>query len=177
MNRLLVIPAACCLIAFVAVLAALQGAVGHETGAESTQIVERGYRGESGTKPLTRNYLASDATRANDHLQMSSDEAQQVLTRLAGDYLRPWRQWESSPHRLYSRAAPRPIPSISAGIDLASNAAGQSDGFLLATITVNTGKRSHSFPCVVDRTTKQVRLFAEGLWQTEVEWLEKAPLP
>jgi len=177
MNRLLVIPAACCLIAFAALLAALQGAVGHETGAESTQVVERGYRGEPGTKPLTRNYLASDATRANDNLLMSSDEAQQVLTRLAGDYLRPWRQWESSSHRLYSRAAPRPIPSISAGIELASSAAGQSDGFLLATITVTAGARTQPVPCVVDRTTKQVRLFAEGQWQSEKEWVMNAPLP
>jgi hypothetical protein len=30
---------------------------------------------------------------------------------------------------------------------------------------------------VVDRTTRQVRLFADGEWITAEQWLKKAPLP
>jgi hypothetical protein len=56
-------------------------------------------------------------------------------------------------------------------------AAGQSDSFLVATIDVRIGSQSEQTPCVVDRITKQVRLFADGQWLTAEEWLKKAPLP
>ncbi len=177
MNRYLVIPASCCVIAFAALLAAFHGAVGRETATGSTHVGERARRGDLGTMPSKLAYVASKSPQANGNLRLSIDEAQVLLTTLTGEYLRPWRQRENSPRHLYSRAAPRPIPSISAKTELASSATGQTDSFLVATITISTAARSQSVPCVVDRITKQVRLFNEGQWVTEDEWLTKAPLP
>jgi len=51
MNRLLVIPAGCCLVAFAALLTAFHGAVGRETAIESAQAGEPGHRGARGTIP------------------------------------------------------------------------------------------------------------------------------
>jgi len=178
MNRSLVIPAGCCLFAFVALLAVLQGTFGRETAAESASLAAPAPRGErEKTIPSTRADLVSKASQPNGDLLLSSGEAEQVLTKLAGEYLRPWRQWETSPHHLYSRVAPRPIPTISAKIEMSTGLTRQSDGFLVATIVVSTGARSEPVPCVVDRVTKQVRLFSEGQWLTEDVWLKKAPLP
>jgi hypothetical protein len=178
MNRSLTIPAGCCLFAFAALLAALQGTVGRETAAESAPLATPIRRGDrEKTMPPTVANSASKASQANGDLLLSNEEAEQVLTKLAGEYLRPWRQWETSPRHLYSRVAPRPIPTISAKIEMSTGVMSQSDGFLVATIVVSTGARSEPIPCVVDRVTKQVRLFSEGQWITEDAWLKKAPLP
>ena len=177
MNRSLTIPAVCCLFAFAALLAALHGAVGRETAGEPGQVGGPGRPGDRGTTPSTRAYLASEAPDGTGSLQLSVDEAEQVLTTLAGEYLRRWRQWETSPRRMYSRASVGPIPSIFARIEMTADSTCQSDNFLVATIVVSTGAQSQPVPCVVDRITKQVRLFAEEQWLTEDEWLKKAPLP
>lgn len=174
MNRSLVIPAACCLFAFAVMLAALHGVGGWETATQPAQSGAPSRLGDRGTKPITRAYSASEV---HDGRLLSSEEAEQVLSTLAGEYLRPWRQWETSPRRLYSRAAPRPIPTISAKIELSQVATGQSDSFLVAVITVSKGAQSQPVPCVVDRITQEVRLFSEGQWLSKDEWLKKAPLP
>ena len=171
MNRLLIIPAGCCLLTFAALLTALHGAGGRETAAEPTRS------GRRGTIPSARAPSASEAANANRDVLLSSQEAEQVLTKLAGEYLRPWRQWETSPRHLYSRAAPGPIPTISATVKMSPDATGPSDSFLVATISVTTGKQSQAVPCVVDRVTKQVRFFADGQWLTADEWVKKGPLP
>jgi|GEM_PF-2367647 hypothetical protein len=178
MNRSLTIPAGCCLFAFGALLAALQGTVGRETAAGLAPLATPVRRGDrEKTMPPTLADSASKASEIDGDLLLSNDEAEQVLTKLAGEYLRPWRQWETSPRHLYSRVAPRPIPTISAKIEISTGVTSQSDGFLVATIVVSTGARSEPVPCVVDRVTKQVRLFSEGQWLSEDVWLKKAPLP
>jgi len=163
MNRSLVIPAVCCLGAFAALMATLHGVNGREAAAEFI--------------PLDASVRRADASKANSELLLSTEEAEQALTSLVGEYLRPWRQWETSPHRLYSRVAPRPIPTILAKVEMSPSPNCKSDNFLVAKIDVSTGGKSQLTPCVIDRTTKEVLLFAEGQWLAEDEWLTKAPLP
>ena len=168
MNRSLVIPAVGCLFAFAALLAILHGAAGREAAAEPVSLDHS-----------PRSLAASKARLANDSRNelLSTTEAEQRLATLAGEYLRPWRQWETSPRHLYSRVAPRPIPSISAEVAMSPGETGESGSFLLATIAVRTGAQSQPIPCVVDRATKQVRLFSAGQWLSEAEWLKQAPSP
>ena len=177
MNRSLVIPAGCCLFAFAVLLATLHGAVSRGAIAEPAQSSAPGGRGVRGAAAPTLVDPESDASQANGVLLLSAEDGEQVLTSITGEYMRPWRQWEASPRRLYSRAAPRPIPTIAATVGMPPGAAGQGDSFLVATIDVRIGSRSEQIPCVVDRVSKQVRLFADGQWLTEEEWLKKAPLP
>jgi hypothetical protein len=175
MNRWLLIPAGCCLLAYVALFATIHGAASGETAAE-TRRLDAALRGRDEGMV----YAASRAARASaaeSNLLLTTEEGVQMLTTLSGEYLRPWRQWEQSPRHLYSRAAPRPIPPSSAEIQLAQTEFSASDGMLLAKIVVRTGVRSQSIPCAVDRVTKQVRLFSEEHWLTADEWLKTAPLP
>jgi len=177
MNRSLVIPAGCCLFAFAALLAALQGAKGRESSAKPAPLGASWHRGDRSLMSSTRDCSTLTTPHANRDLLLSSEDAQQVLTTLANEYLRPWRELGASPHRLYSRAAPRPIPTMYAEIDMPVNAITQSDSLLVATITIGGGPRPESVPCVVDRTTKRVRLYAQGQWLTDDEWLKNATMP
>ena len=177
MNRSLVISAGCSLLAFFALVAVFHGAVGRATFAEGTQLRDPGRRGDHGTLPFTLDCSASHTPHADDNFLLSIEDAEQSLTALVDEYLRPWRQWETSPRRLYSRAAPRPIPTMYANIAISPSTLGQSDSFLVATIAVGTEAHPQVVPCVVDRITKRVGFFVEGHWLTEDEWLKSAPLP
>jgi hypothetical protein len=180
MNRSLLIPAICCAFGFVALLAILHQAAGREAATDSAGQIARSSRVDSETLRPAPAYLPSAsaaAKRSEDSLLMSANDAERKLTALSGEYLRPWRKWETSPNRLYSRAAARPIPSIAAEVAMSPSDTGAGDAFLLATIVVRTGKQSQSVPCVVDRTSKQVCLFSDGQWLREDEWLKKAPRP
>jgi len=176
MNRSLVFPAGCCLFAFTALLAALHGAKGREASAKTALFGAAWHRADRNPAPSTR----ACSTLPNPHTNgtlLSSEEAKQVLTTLAGEYVRPWQEWEASPHRLYSRAAPRPLPPIYATVEMSPHAIGPSDALLVATIAISSEGQSEPVPCVVDRITKQVRLYAEGQWLTDDEWLKTAPRP
>jgi len=175
MNRWLFVPAGCCLLAYAALFAAIHSRANGETVAGPVRS-EADLRGGE-TAPFLSASLAPLAAAGEDSTLLSVDEAEQLLTKLSGEFMQPWRQWEASPHRLYSRAAPRPIPSISAKIQLVERESNQRDGVLLATITVRTGEHSQSIPCAVDRITKRARLFSNGEWLTAKEWLMTAPSP
>jgi hypothetical protein len=162
MNRSLVIPAVCSLFAFAGLLAALHRASGWESAA----------RLSAPSAPIK----SAGITPVNADL-ISIAEAEQLLASLAGEYIRPWQQWASSPRRLYSRVAPSPVPTILTKVEVSTAATSASDGFLVATIAISKGPDIESIPCVVNRGTRQVRLFAEGQWLTEAAWLEKSPLP
>jgi hypothetical protein len=164
MNRKLIVPAAGCLVAFLALLAALHGASGRESAGKP--------RADDGTIAASLSENSPD-----DRDLMSVDAAEQVLTSLSGEYLRPWRNFESSPRHLYSRAAPRSIPTILANVELPRQSVAAGDSLLVATITVTAGDHSEKTPCVIDRLTKRVRLFSEGEWIASEEWLKKAPVP
>lgn len=165
MNRSLVVPAGC-LCAFAALLAVLPGGDGRESAADSV------LRGEVSTRAALDLAVPIGGQDLLPHA-----EAERMLTKLSGEYLRPWRQWENSPQRLYSRAAPRPIPSMSAEVALSAGETLESDSFVLATIDIRTGERLERVPCVVDRATRQVQLFAGGQWVSSDQWLETAPVP
>ena len=152
MNRWLVIPAGCCLVAFIALWTGLGGAA------------SKGFSARDSVK-------AAAVTRES----LALEEVKQSLTALTGEYLRPWRQRETSPRHLFSRAAPRPIPSISAEVLFAGTDV-QSEGLAVAAIVI-TGPYPETVPCVVDRSTGRVRLFAGGQWLTEAEWLGQAQMP
>ena len=167
MNRMLIIPAGCCLVAFAALWASLNGAAGKESRSGALAAARENVSATIATRP-------SLSTKTKP---LALEEVEQSLTALTGEYLRPWRQRETSPRYLYSRVAPQPIPSISAEVELAAGANSQADGMAVAAIVIKTGLRAETIPCVVDRHTRQVRVFAGGEWLTEAQWLSQAPLP
>lgn len=156
MNRFMVIPAIGSVVIFAGVLAFFHNAPARERTSNTQQ-----------------SYAPAE--------RISFAEAEEQLTKLTGDYLRPWREYENSPRRLYSRAAPRPIPSISASIELATTAEErktmQTDNLLVATVVIKTGPQMQRIPCVIDRQGNDVRLFASDQWVTAKEWLMMAPMP
>jgi hypothetical protein len=156
-------------LAFLALAVIFHGAFGRTTFAESTQISAAWRR--KGDFPGVQ-------TPHEDHeLLLSIENAEQSLKALVDEYLSSWRQWETSSHRLYSRAAPRPIPTMYANIGMSPSTLGQSDGFLVAAVAVGTEAHPQVIPCVVDRITKRCGFFVDGHWLTEDEWLKSAPLP
>jgi hypothetical protein len=199
MNRSLGIPAGCCLFAFAALWVALQASDGQEPDACQAALARAGRHADLGTSPALPASPVSPTTGAyaNGPALLSIEQAEQLLTGLAGEYLRPWREWASSPRRLFSRVAPRPIPAIDALVEMSPGAISEGDRFVLATIAIRIGPpsddalpqripsqaartetmESQLVPCFVDRTTQQVRLFADGQWLTSTEWLKTAPLP
>jgi hypothetical protein len=179
MNRSLLVPAVCCAFGFVALLAILHQAAGREAATADARQTVRVARVTRDPELVASSYTrpaVPDLNRLQNSPLLSPQDAEAALTTLSGEYLRPWRKWETSPHRIYSRAMPRPIPSIAAEVALSPRTT-EADSFLLATITIRTGKQSQAVPCVVDRISKQVRLFADGQWLSEDEWLKTAPLP
>jgi hypothetical protein len=195
MNRWLSIPAVCCVVAFGVVYVFMYGAL-HGESANNLRRPAPATRGGDAapSSPAVRPATAGEGL-------MSIDDAERALASLRDQWLRPWRQWESSPHRLYSRAAPRPIPSMSAEIQLASASLSESDVCLVGVISVHkglpagpyglpggrggmpgaympgAGSETSSIPCVVDRLTSRVRFFHDGHWLNEEEWLATAPQP
>jgi hypothetical protein len=176
MNRSLWIPAGACLAAFAGLLVVLHAVTGREKAADFRQTAALMPRSRQASPALRGERAIPNALAAGETM-LSIEESKQHLTALTGEYLRPWRQWESSPARLYSRIALRPVPTIFADVDVPSDAAGPADSFLVATIALRKGDEVESVPCVVNRLNKQARLFANGRWLTEDEWLELAPVP
>ncbi len=74
MNRSLVIPAGCCLCAFVALLAVLQMGTGREAAADPVRAADIS----------TRSYRATAAPVVNQAL-LSEAEARQMLTTMSGE--------------------------------------------------------------------------------------------
>ena len=172
MNRMLFVPAIGCLGSFAVLLLVFHAAAGREAATRATRL-------KGNDLVVARSAVSSTpdaATPSAGSGSLSGDAAEQQLQRLSEEYLRPWRQWENSPHRLYSRVAPRPIPSISAEVAVAPPADSE-ESFVLGTITIRTGDKSEPVACIVDRVTKKVHLFSSGKWLGSDEWLKKAPTP
>jgi hypothetical protein len=176
MNRAIVIPAGLCAVALAALLATIRGETRRSTAFSAT-LPPTVQSTDSDTTSSLRAIPESGASSSYQTPVLSHEEAQQQLSALVDQYLRPWREWENSPQRVYSRAAPRPIPSISAEIAIVPTAQVQGENLLLGTITVKAGIRSERIPCVVDRISKAVWLSASGQWLTGRQWLTKAPVP
>jgi hypothetical protein len=170
MNRSLMIPAGCCLCAFAGLMVAFHAAAGRESASQRQILATASLSGDRrATTPPAADTMAANSL-------VTADEAEQLLTALADEYIRPWRKWQNSPHRLYSRAAPRPIPTITTEVAMSAVSTDESS-FLLASIQVQRGKQSQQVPCVIDRKTKEVRLFADSQWLGAQDWLKQAPLP
>ena len=176
MNRALIIPAGFCLIAFAALLATV-GPYGRASTAAATKPAAIHRLADRSSTPITEAGAAFEVPNASGARPLSDSEARKLVSTLADEYLRPWRQWEASPQRWYSRAAPRPIPTMHTEIAMAPVTKGQSNSFLLGTIAVITGAQSQPVPCIVDRMTKRTWMSVDGKWLTEDEWLKKAPVP
>lgn len=158
MNRLLLVPAFVCLLAFVSLYTVLNRAVGVEGDATRTLADT-----PSALTPL-------DTTLA------SVNEAERVLGLLRDKYLQRCRDWDNSPHRMMSRIAQRRVTPSCAEVVMSPKSTGERDSILLATISMQWQKQIQTkIPCVVDATTKQVRLFHDGQWLTDDEWLKTVP--
>jgi hypothetical protein len=173
MNRSLAIPAVGCLITFALVLAAV-----HKT-ADSAPSDSPGENAAGPEHAFVSIPLKSPKARpadqkVEDAAPMTDDEAREVLKKLTEKYMQPWREWEKSPHRLYSRAAPRPVPSISSDVTVLPPSE-PTDSFLLATIEIKTGSHLQSTPCIIERRTKRVVLFANGRWIPGEKWATEGP--
>lgn len=166
MNRWLLVPGIGCLLLFVGVLATLEGAARRSASPRDDLEAVLFARVES----------ASQSPQAEASPPLSSEDPKQVLIALTNEYLGAWRQWENSPRRLYSRMAPRPVPTVLVNVEMAPQAS-ESDHFALGTVGIIIGDKPQSYACVVDRLTQHVSVFAEGQWLTQEEWLATAPLP
>jgi hypothetical protein len=168
MNRSVTIPAVCSLAAFVGLLAVLYGAPTNDP------TVSRSRSSAAIVHPVATSGIPREPARS----LLSPDQARERLTALSGEYLRPWKEWENSPRRLYSRVAPRPIPSLSAEVEMTASSTKSQESFVLAVITITRqGDEPKQIPCLIDRATSQIRLFAAGQWLTGEEWLQRAPTP
>jgi hypothetical protein len=177
MNRSLWIPAACCCAAFIALLVVLHAVAGRDKPAEQEHAAALPTIGNPKSPDSTLVHVALQGTPTAAASLRTVKECEQSLTALSSEYLRPWRRLESSPHRLYSRAAPHPIPTISADVEIWLAAFQPTDSFVVATISINKGTQLESVPCVVNRLNGQMQLFAQGRWLDQDEWLKLAPMP
>jgi hypothetical protein len=167
---MLIVPAGCCLVAFAVLWAGLGGAAVRESS--DSQIATRDNLGAAKASPYSRSQALAEGNQS-----LALDEVERSLAALSGEYIRPWRQRETSPRHLYSRASPRPIPTMSAEVEMTADEDVQAEGMAVATLVIKTGTRVETVPCVVDRFTRRVRIFAGGQWLTETQWLAQAPLP
>jgi hypothetical protein len=155
MNRSLWIPAIGCVVGFASLYALLNRAVGEAQSADALVA--------------TSNALPSEPA------PLAASEAEHVLASLCDAYRERWRAWETSPHRLFSRAAVKPVSPRSIEFALSPASTAGDDAFLLATIRVHERTQVQTIPCVVHPQTKQVRLFYEGSWVTGDDWLQTIP--
>jgi hypothetical protein len=160
MNRTLWIPALVCLLAFVSLCAVFGRAAGVDEKSTVPPIVADASDGELGA--------ASPLSEAESALRVLSDE-----------YAQRWRSWEESPHRMFSRAMVHPVSPMHIEFAVVPPAS-SGDSFFLGTlhITRQRGEEPEQMiPCVIDSTSRQVRLFHNGVWMTGDEWLQTAPAP
>ncbi len=181
MNRSLWIPACFCVTGFAALTAAFHMAAGRENTAQAAERTAATNRGQPtvATYAAAASTLATSSTPARSDVEkhLSQTEAEQMLTTLAAEYLRPWREWEASPRRLFSRVAPRPIPAILAKVEMTPSPGDQHENFAMAAIVVRKGEQTETYPCVVARGSQAVWVFADGKWLPSDNWLAAAPLP
>lgn len=109
MNRSLAIPAACCLFAFLALWLGLSGASGRDANRVSVPT-------KSLAAATLRGHAAVPREKSDGVRLIPLSEVERSLAALSGEYIRPWKQQESSPRYLYSRVAPRPVPAISVDV-------------------------------------------------------------
>lgn len=182
MNRSLAIPAGVTLVAFVVVASMFHKAAGRDAvGGEA--IPQAASVEVPAAFPPTVFPDAASLSQETEALAfgqeplLSVPAAKEHLSTLTAQYLGPWRQWQSSPRFLYSRVAPRPVPSVSEKIDIFAGNLSEADSLVLATIEIKTGEETQAIPCVIDRHTQKAWFYNGNRWLNEAAWLAQAPLP
>lgn len=152
MNRALVIPALGCAVAFTGLFAIL-----HRAAAEDEAL--------------------RDATLQVD-AEAAPADVRATLEALAEEFVLPWQEYREAEAAPFSRAIPRAVPSITAAVEMTAGDMGLPGNLVLAAIRVTIiGVSTTSTPCIIDRETKETRLFAAGRWQRPEDWLKTAPHP
>lgn len=113
--------------------------------------------------------------RASPHLIAESENAAtgDRLSRTAAqelvkiEFLRPWSRASVPRYRLFSRAAPR-LPSTDVQLQAVEQMA-----YFLGSATMSEKGQSQQVPLIVDRTSGQLFVFADGNWQDHRKWLQK----
>ncbi len=153
MNRLVLIPAVCCTIAFGAFYFAqsgMHGPIGDTASAAPVSSVDFGPTGVP----------ASDAER---------------LVRALGDqYQERYQSWAKSPHKIISRAGPTYQPPIQLEIEMSPQPPKHESNLATATISIRQDMTIQVVPCVVDAATQEIRLFQSGRWIPAQQWLDSA---
>ena len=175
MNRALAIPAVSCLIVFVLVFVALQKAA-DSASPQGSGTDAANAKQSLASIPIPNAKERLEAEPANPQVMLSSDAAGESLTKLTDKYAQPWHDWENSPHHTYSRAAPRPVPSMTTEVTI-EPPSDPHDGFFLATIEIKIGQQLQQLACVIDRSTKRAFVFKDGMWVAGDKWAAVGPLP
>jgi hypothetical protein len=173
MNLKLTIPAAVSLAAFVGTMLFLNQSDGQQPDGSAARVAstsDAATASDANGAPAT----ASKPTLPTGPL--NPQQAKALLESYTAGYTKPWRDYAESPQHMMSRAMPRPIPSLYTRIEWASSSE-PDNKLMLATIRISKGLETTAAPCVIDRETKQVRIFANDQWQTADEWVKNAPKP
>lgn len=172
MNRKITIPAIASLIAFLGTMLVLNYSGGQQPDESAARVALM----TSATTSSAVSGASSESPKpVHSAARLNQKQAKALLETAAASYTKPWQDYAESPHHMLSRAMPRPIPSLRARIEWASST--EADPLLLATIRISKGLETTAAPCVIDRDSKQVRIFANDQWLTAEDWVKSAPRP
>ncbi len=171
MNLKLTLPAIASFAAFLGTMLVLNQSDGQQPDEASARVA---ISASATNVPLEDSSAPSTPTKISGRLNQT--QAKALLESYTASYTKPWQDYAQSPHHMMSRVAPRPVPQLYTRIEWAS--AIETDNQLLATIRISKGLlEPTAAPCVIDRTSKQVRIFANDQWQSAEEWVKSARSP
>jgi hypothetical protein len=174
MNLKLTLPALASLAAFLGTMLVLNQSGGQQPDEATARVA---LTSSDTTLPSsdTPQPAAAQVAPAIPTGRLNQTQAKTLLEGYTASYTKPWQDYAQSPHHIMSRAMPRPIPSLYTRIEWASSI--ETDNQLLATIRISKGLETTAAPCVIDRTSKQVRIFANDQWLSAEDWVKTAPQP
>ena len=171
MNLKITLPACLSLAAFLGTMLVLNQSDGQQPD-ETNRVA-------SASRAMTLDVAAGSKKEAINPLYsrgpLNPQQAKALLESYTANYRKPWQDYAESPHHMMSRVAPRPVPQLRTHIEWASSS--EPERFMLATIRISKGLESTAAPCVIDRESKQVRIYANDQWQSAEDWVKSAPLP
>lgn len=178
MNRLLLVPAMVCFAAFSAAYMRFSTAQGGPLAKSSPErrIVERDQNSADTSGP--------DRSARAAASQESAAAAEAVLSAFRDAYLKRVKASDFAPHHAFSRAAihvpsPKMVDVVYHVTTVESAATAEDPSVMqplaLATITIRSDLQPGLIiPAVVSTADHQLRLFANGRWQSSDAWLNKA---
>ncbi len=173
MHLKVTIPAAVSLAAFLGTMMFLN----QSDGQQPDESAARAALPSNASSSIAENGSSTESPKpAYPAGPLNAKQAKTLLESITASYTKPWQDYAESPHHMMSRVAPRPVPSLHTRIEWASSSE-PDNKLMLATIRISKGLETTAAPCVIDRETKQVRIFANDQWQTADEWVKTAPKP